>query len=245
MMFLFLDISARSGSFRPFNEVAEHVETDFLAFLGVELSGDNIALPNGGGECFAIGCSRGDDRLVNRFWEVTVDEIHVTAGGNAAKQRAIRSNNIQLIPPDLGRFQAVLCAESDDTAFENCESRGATVELFAPLEEGLVPHAYPEKRPTALNEFATGGCKALSFHGVQAIVECADPGQNKCACATEFFRACDQLDGGANVAQALQHALEVSSSVINQRNHCATLAASQSKSNSACPSRCDAAECRA
>lgn len=233
LVFLFPDISALSRFFCPFNEVAEHVKTDFLAFLRVELSGDNIVMPNRGCERFAISCSCGDDRLVNGFWEVTVDEIHITAGGDPAKQRAIRSDNIQLIPSDLWRFQAVLCAESDDTALENRESGGATVELFAALEEGLVPDAYSEKRPTALNEIATGSCKALSVHGVQAIVECADTGQNKSACAAKFFRARDQLDGSANVAQALEHALEVSGSVINQRNHSATLDTSQSKSNSA------------
>ena len=209
--------------FRQPNEVLQQLQSHALTFLRVKLSGKDVVLPNGRRKRIAVIRGGGDDAFVRGLRIKAVDEINVAAAFHAAIERAIRARDLDLIPRDLRNFQSGLLREPHDAATKNTESRRATIELLAPLEQRLIAHADAEKRFAGLDEIARGFEQLLLAESVDAIVERANAGQHDGLRAAHPFRVLHDLHVCTDLEQRLVDAAQVARTVIKQSNHAHTV----------------------
>ena len=120
---MYLPLSPHPGGIA--GEVLIDAEAERPAFFGVELRGEDIVAPDGGGEGFAVSGARGDEGFIGGLRIIAVDEIHVAAAGDAAVERAIGANDLELVPADLRNFDSARAGEADDPAGENAQPGGA------------------------------------------------------------------------------------------------------------------------
>jgi hypothetical protein len=190
-----------------------------LAFFGMELGGEHVALPDGGGEGVTVGRARGDDALILRLREKAVDEIDVAAVRNAFVERTVGLGDVDLVPADLGHLQSITLLETHYFPFEDAEAGCATVELRAALEEGLIADADAEKWSIRCGPFAHGGQHVLPAHCVQAVIESTNAGEHEAARAVDAFGCFGHTDIGSDFEQGLFHAPQIAGTVIEQSNH--------------------------
>ena len=195
------------------------MQADFLAFFGVELGGEDVVAPDGGGEGVAVFGAGGDDAGIGGLGVEAVDEIDVAAAGDAAVEGAVRAGDFDLVPADLRDFQAVFNREPDDAARENAQAGGAGIKFFAAVEQRLVADADAQKGFAGVDEVAGGFEQFLFAERVDAIVEGADAGQDQAAGVADFFRFLDQTDVGTHLEQRFVDAAQVAGTVIKQSNH--------------------------
>src|SRR2546430_10912160 len=105
----------------------------------MKLRAEHVVFPDRGSKRFAVGGVTCDEGIVHRPREKTVDEIHVAAIGNVAKQGTVRPRDLNLVPADLRNFQAGPCGKTNHLSREDAQPGGATVELLALLKQSLVP----------------------------------------------------------------------------------------------------------
>ncbi len=163
------------------HKIFQQLQSDALAFFGMELGGKDVVAPDGGGKGIAIIGLGGDDAFVHRLWVEAVDEIDVATALDIAEQRAIRPGDFDLIPADLWDLQSVFFREADDIAFENAHASGAGIELRTFLKQCLVADADAEEGFPALDMLLRGAEQFLFAHGVDTIVERADAGEDHAA----------------------------------------------------------------
>jgi hypothetical protein len=204
---------------REGEEIAEELKAGALAFLGVELGGENVLMRDGRGEGLAMLGAGGDDGGVGRLREIAVNEVEVGAVGDIAEEGAIGLGQFDLVPADLGDLQPGRGLEANDGAGEDAEAGGATIELGAAFEQGLVTDADPEERSAGLDELAAGIEQFLAAQGMDAIVEAADAGQDGGVGGFEFVGAGDEADVGVEESQGFLDAAQVTGPVIDERNH--------------------------
>src|SRR5437879_7362332 len=137
----------------------------------MELRGEHVVLPDRRGKCFAIGRARGHEGFVRRLGKKAVHKINVTAAGNAAKQRAFRLHDFDLVPADLRNLQLRLFGKTNDFAAENTQPSGAAVELLAPFKQRLIADANAKKRAPGLNEVTTSLEHLLHSQSLTSIIE--------------------------------------------------------------------------
>lgn len=190
-------------------EVTEQGEADVLTFLGVELGGEDVVAPDGGGEATAVVGPTGDDRGILGAGVEAVDEVDVATFGDASKERAPGLGKFQTVPADLRDFESGLWREPDDGAGEDAEALGAGVEFLASIEQGLVADADTEERTAAADEIAGGLEQFLASEGVDAVVEGTDAGEDNGLGVGEFVAVEDDADLGADGEQGFVDAAEV------------------------------------
>jgi len=205
------------------DEIPQQLQADPLAFLRMKLRGENVVLPDGRGEPFAVSRARRHDGFVRGFWKKTVHEINVAAAGNVAKQRTPRLRDFDLIPADLRDFQPGLCRETDDFTPKNSQPGGATVELVALVEQRLIPDANAEERSSGTDEIAARADHFLALERLQTIVERADTGQNRRPGIVQIGGTNGEANVRVEVTQRFVHAAQVARAIVNQSNHALTV----------------------
>src|ERR1043166_3759421 len=83
------------------DKIAQQLQPDILALLGMKLGRKNILLPDRRGKCFTVGRARGGQRRI--FWlrKKTVNEVDVASVSNLLKQGAVWLGQFEPIPSDL------------------------------------------------------------------------------------------------------------------------------------------------
>ncbi len=127
--------------------------------------------------------------------------------------------NLDLIPGDLWNLEPRLFRETYNAAAEHAESRRATIELLAPLEQRLVTDANAEERPTGLDEFAGGLEQFLLAQRIDAVIKRTHAGQYNGPRVAHPLRALHDLHIRADLEQRLVDAAQVAGTVIKQSNH--------------------------
>ena len=148
-----------------------------------------------------------------------MNKIDMAPGINPLKNGAIRPDNVQLVPSNLRNFDAGLVRKTDHLAAKNPQARRATIELFAPFEEGLIADTNAEKRPARLDEVLDGAQQLLSLHGIDAIVKRANAGENDRACVRHFVGPCDHAHIRPDFEQRLLDAAQIPRTIVNERDH--------------------------
>src|SRR5439155_4391003 len=200
-------------------EILQQLQANLLAFLRMKLRGEHVVLPDRRGKCFAVGRARGHEGFVRWFGEKTVHEINVTAAGNAAKQRAFRLHDFDLVPADLRNFQPRLFGKANDFAAENPQPSSAALKLLAPFKQRLIADANAKKRAPGLDEVTTTLQQLLPSQRFQAIIERANTRQHDGARVLHFTRLRHEPHVSLEIAQSLVHAAQVARPVVNQSNH--------------------------
>jgi hypothetical protein len=131
---------------RKGEEIPKQLKAGALAFLRVELCGEDVLVRDGGGEGLAVYGLGGDDGRLGRLWEIAVNEIEMSAIGDAAKERTIRLGDRDLVPTNLGNLETRTRLEADDGTGEDAKAGSAAVEFGAAFEQGLISDANAEKR---------------------------------------------------------------------------------------------------
>src|SRR5688572_21603522 len=185
----------------------------------MELRGKHVLLPNRRGKAFAVSCAGRHDRGVSRFREKAVHEVNVAAAWNAAQDRTIRSNHLDLVPANLRDLQARFPGKPNNLSLEYSQSRRAAIEFLALLEQRLVTDANPEKPPARFDEIAARLEQVLLLQRVQAIVECPNSRQHDRARVLHLGRARGEAHIRFEIAQRFVHAPEIAGAVIDQSNH--------------------------
>src|SRR5262249_18696634 len=147
--------------------------------------------------------------------EKAVHEIHVAARSDAPEEWTIRFGDLELIPTDLGHFLPAGRRETNDVPAEHPQARCATVELFALLEQRLVPDANAQEWPAGLDEVPRRGKHPLAVQGLYTIVERPNTGQAHRPCASHFVGSLNHLYGRPDLEQRLMHAAQVARAVIH------------------------------
>src|SRR5512140_427727 len=144
---------------RELHEVAQDLEPDFLALLGMELAREDVGLANRSGQVNAVLGLERDERRVGGDGVVGVHEVDVSALGDAGEQR-IAAVKRELVPPDMRDFYARLSGpEPHDAAGDHAEP-GARSLLLALVEQDLQAEADPQVRPAARDRLAQGLAEA-------------------------------------------------------------------------------------
>ena len=211
--------SRQLNSLRQIDEVFEQLQANFLAFFRVELGGEHVVLPDGGGKIVAIFRASGHDGGIDGLRKKAVDEIDVTAAGNPAVKRAFRAGHFDLVPADLGYLVAGTFGEADNLALKHFQAGGAGIELFTAFEQGLITDADTEERFAGLDKFLGGTEQVLFAQGMDAIIERADPRQHEAAGIADLAGMLDQAHVGTHFQQRFMDAAQVSRTVIKQGNH--------------------------
>src|SRR5207302_7438446 len=149
----------------------------------------------------------------------TVDEIDIAAGRNAAQERTFRARDFKLVPTDLRNLEAVVACEANDFALENAKAAGATIELFAPLEQRLVADANTEEWTPGLDEFPRGFEQFLLLECVDAIIKGAHARQNRRSGAVYLRGPLDNPHLSADFQQCFVDASKVARTIVYQSNH--------------------------
>ena len=100
-------------------EVAEHLQSDFLAFLGMILHAVDVASACGCREGFAVARGRRGFLGVKWLGEVGVNEIDERVWRQFPPERVSCVGEIQFIPADLGNFESGRCELSNATFEES------------------------------------------------------------------------------------------------------------------------------
>lgn len=164
------------------DEVGEEFQAIGLAFFGMELGGENVVAPDRGGKgSSVVGAGDDDLRVVGSRMEA-VDEVEVGTGGDAFEQGAVGSDDVDLIPADLGDLEVGLGRgglESDDGPLEDAEAEGAGIEFLTPFEQGLVADADAEEGSPGDDPVADGFGQFAALQGMDAVVEGPDTGEDE------------------------------------------------------------------
>ena len=163
--------------------------------------------------------ARGHDGGIQWLREKAVDEIDVAAVLEAAIERAVRPEDLDLVPADLRNLQAGLRREAHDLAAKNVQPRRATVELLALLKQRLVANANTKEQPAGADEVLHPAEQILALHRTDAIVERTHAGQHHRTRLPHVLGPGDDVDIRAHFAQSLLHAAQVAGTVIKQSNH--------------------------
>src|SRR5205814_1169534 len=90
-------------------EVAQYRQADALAFLGVELGGEDVFVPDRGGNRRGIVGGGGDDVIVARDGVVGVDEVDgIAEGADAGENELVGMGDDLGFAADLGIMAEVL-----------------------------------------------------------------------------------------------------------------------------------------
>lgn len=195
------------------------MQADALAFFGMELGGEDVITPDGGGEIPAIFGLGGDDALVRRLRIKAVDEIDIAAAFDIAEERAIGPGNLDLVPADLRNLQAVFFGKADNAAFEDAQTGSAGVEFLASFKQRLVTDADAQEKLAALDVLLRRAEQFLFAHGIDAIIERADAGQDHGAGVADLFGRFGDAHVGADLKERLVDAAQVAGAVIEKGNH--------------------------
>lgn len=205
------------------DEILQQLQADVLAFFGMKLGRENVFAPDGGGEGFAVSGAGSHNGGLSRLGKKAVNEIDVAPRRNSAKERAIGTNHIELVPTDLRDLEAALARESNHFAGKDPQAGSATVELFALLEQGLVPHTDAQKRSPRADEVARRFEQSLVLQGVHAIIERAHTGKHGRARAGHVTRLAGDAHLRAHFEQRFVDATQIAGPVIHQSDHADTL----------------------
>ncbi len=180
----------------------------------MKLRGINIVAPDRRRKAVAIICPGCDDAGIHRLRVKAVDEINVAAVLDAAIERTVRLNNVELVPADLRNFQSWLFREANDAALKHAKSGGAGIEFFATFKERLIADADAEKGFASLDEIARCLEQFLFTQRIDAIIERADAGQNHRARIADFVRRLRNTHVRANLEQRFVNAAQVAGAVV-------------------------------
>src|SRR5213594_4233911 len=136
----------------------------------MELCRVHIVLPNRRGKHLPVRRARRDNRFILGSREKTVDEINIAPVFNSFEYRAIRTHNFKLVPANLWHFQAGLLWKTYHASFEKCQARGATIEFFTALKEGLITDTNSQKWPARRDELFRAFEEFLFLHRCDAII---------------------------------------------------------------------------
>jgi len=120
---------------------------------------------------------------------------------------------------DLRDFQPIILSKPYDFAFENTQACGATVELFAALEQGLVADTDSKKWAARGNKVPGGSQKRLLLESLHAIIERAYARKYDGRGARHFLWPLSDTHLCAHSQQGLVDASQVPRPIIKQRNH--------------------------
>lgn len=207
----------RSSVALPAAKVVEHSEADFAAFLEVELCGDQVAERDDAGEAAAVVGGGIDEVGRSGLGVVGVDEVDVGAVGDVAEE-LVGLFDVDVVPADLGDFEAGRGGVALDHAGDDAEARG--VVFFASLEENLDADADAEHGRAAGEDFvAEERVESEAAEVGHGGAGGADAGQDDALGGAD--------DGGlvgddgvvAEVFEGAEHALKVAGFVVDDGDH--------------------------
>lgn len=145
-----------------------------------------------------------------------MDEIDVTARGDAFIERAGGVENGDTIPADLRDFNRGMVAEAADVALENAQTRLDTLEFLASFEKCLVADTDAQKGFARVDELQERRIKLLATDGGHTVVEGAHAGQYDRLSLGQFLGFADSADIRAQVLESFLDTVQVARTVINK-----------------------------